>query len=122
MPTKCSCFYVKANQRDETKEEKGEKRREARSWGAAGEWAAILQQRIRESAHGGVDENTAEADLAEVRAKSLTSLHLDNLQRWATLKTTLLEHCNNKTDLSTKFLPISNLKDANQIFHCMYAE
>lgn len=106
MSTKCSRFYVKANQRDKTKEEKGEKMREVRSsstgeqqhggaaaftrssskgeqehGGAAGEGAAILQQRIRESAHRGVDENRAEADLAEVGAKSLTSVHLDNLQR-----------------------------------------
>lgn len=85
---------------------------------ATGKRAASPQQRVRESAHGAVELHRSEVYLDEEGAQTLTSLHLNNLQRhWrAPLKATLLEHCNNKTDLPGKFLPISNLKDANQTF------
>lgn len=123
MSTKYPRFHVKANQREvaggEKRGEKPERNIEPRT--AAGGGGGIYKDNrkvgseqqaatsIAESAHGGIGQSTPEAYLAGGGPESTKA-------PVSYTKDSTLEHSNNKTDLSGKFLPTSNLKDANQTF------
>lgn len=64
---------------------------------------------IAEWEHGGMELSTSEAYLAGGNPESAKA-------PVSPTEDTTLEHSSDKTDLSGKFLPTSNLKDANQTF------
>lgn len=75
-----------------------------------GKWAASSKpSAASQSQHGGIEQSTPEAYLAGGGPESRKA-------PVSYTKENTLEHSNNKTDLSGKFLPTSNLKDANQTF------